>query len=161
MMKMSLAQIRPFALCMLNEEAINNEIAKIPAIATLCTITDFDQNDNGGLKLQIIGTQKVRLTQIHVEYDDLLSAEYTEYPNWPTSPVKEEDCELADKLQLFFETMPEIGALYPDPHYKNLSWICQRWIEVLPLEVHYKQLLITQDSPKLTCRFLHRLFFEE
>ena len=53
--------------------------------------------------------------------------------------------------------MPEIGSLYPKPDYNNLTWVCQRWLEILPLEVHYKQLLLTQESIKLTVRFLLKL----
>lgn len=158
MLKQSLAGERGFAVCMLNEADVNSEIKKIPAIATQCQVINFDALEGGLLSIQVEGLQKIRLLSVSVEDDDLFCAQFAPYPNWPPHPLKPSDKELADKLHLFFQSMPEIGALYPIPQWDDLTWVCQRWIEVLPLEVHYKQLLITQATPKLTARFLHKLF---
>ncbi|KHT64713.1 Lon protease [Photobacterium gaetbulicola] len=158
MLKESLTNGTPFALCMINESEELNELKQIPAIATLCKVINFDQNDAGLLSIVAEGTQKIRLSGISVDNDGLMQGDATLYPNWQSAPLAQADQELAEKLKLFYQTMPEIGALYPAPLWDDVSWVCQRWIEVLPLEAHYKQLLIAQDTAKLTTRFLHKLF---
>ncbi|PSU33365.1 LON peptidase substrate-binding domain-containing protein [Photobacterium lutimaris] len=158
MLKEALAQDPPFAVCMINESEVDNELKHIPAIATQCNIINFDQLESGLLSIVVEGTQKIRIHDIHLEHDGLMKGDCTRYPNWDSEPLRIKDNELVEKLKFFFHSMPEIAALYPSPHWDDISWVCQRWIEVLPLEVHYKQLLITQDNAKLTIRFLHKLF---
>ncbi|WP_273857276.1 LON peptidase substrate-binding domain-containing protein [Photobacterium sp. GSS17] len=161
MLKDSLAGVRQFAVCMLNEMEEDSDVKKIPAIATLCKVINFDQLEGGLLSIALEGTHKVRLLSIRVEDDGLMRAKCTYFPNWDYLPLESKDNELAEKLKVFYQSVPEIGAFYPEPEFDDLCWVCQRWIEVLPLEVHYKQLLITQDSPRLTVRFLHKLFLTD
>lgn len=158
MLKEALAQDPPFAVCMINESEVESELKRIPAIATQCAIINFDQLESGLLSIVVEGVQKVRIRDIHLDQDGLMKGDCTLYPNWDDAPLRLKDEELVDKLKLFFHSMPEIAALYPSPQWGDITWVCQRWIEVLPLEVHYKQLLITQDNAKLTTRFLHKLF---
>lgn len=161
MLKQALAEERSFALCMLNKTDFDSDIKTIPAIATQCNVINFDRMDNGLLSILVEGVQKIRLLNVNVESDELLSGHFTPYPNWPPQSREAQDDELAEKLVLLFNTMPEIGSLYPHPKLNDISWVCQRWIEILPLEVHYKQLLVTQDNAKLTSRFLHKLFLPD
>ncbi|MGR5146022.1 LON peptidase substrate-binding domain-containing protein [Photobacterium alginatilyticum] len=157
MVKQSLADKRSFALCMLNESEEHDEIKKIPAIATEAHIIDFNALEGGLLSVMVEGTQTVRLLAIRVEEDGLLLADFEPYPHWTPAPIEASTLCLSEKLKLFYATMPEIGSLYPKPDYNDLTWVCQRWLEILPLEVHYKQLLLTQESIKLTVRFLLKL----
>ncbi|MGF1698838.1 Lon protease [Photobacterium makurazakiensis] len=158
MLKESLAGKRCLALCMLNEPEVDHAIKTIPAIVTLCDVINFDMHSNGVLSITIEGSQKVRLLGVSIEHDGLFHGEYTTIANWSSQPLRAPHIDLAEKLDFLFQTMPEVGTLYPSPEMSDLSWVCQRWIEILPLEVHYKQLLITQDTPMLTVRFLHKLF---
>jgi len=157
MIKQSLASERSFALCMLNESEEHDEIKKIPAIATEVHIIDFNALDGGLLSILVEGSQTVRLLAIKVEDDGLLRADYELYPHWKAAPIEPATLCLSEKLKLFYATMPEIGSLYSKPEYDDLTWVCQRWIEILPLEVHYKQLLLTPKNIKLTVRFLLKL----
>ncbi|ELR64964.1 Putative Lon protease [Photobacterium marinum] len=157
MVKQSLAGETDFALCMLNQDEEQNEIKKLPAIATTCKIIDFDSDENSLLSIVVEGLQKVRLLSIRIADNDLLMANYHPYPHWEPTLVDDTTECLSEKLKLYYSSQPETGALYPDPAYNDLTWVCQRWLEILPLEVHYKQLLITQESVKLTVRFLLKL----
>ncbi|WP_064605167.1 LON peptidase substrate-binding domain-containing protein [Photobacterium sp. J15] len=157
MVKQSLAGERDFALCMLNEDEEQNEIKKLPAIATTCKVIDFNSDENGLLSIVVEGQQKVRLLSIRIAENNLLTADSHPYTHWEPTPVDDTTECLSEKLKLFFASQPSIGALYPNPAYTNLTWVCHRWLEILPLEVHYKQLLITQESIKLTIRFLLKL----
>ncbi|MEI8596094.1 LON peptidase substrate-binding domain-containing protein [Photobacterium sp. Hal280] len=158
MLKESIEGQRDFALCMRSEEEDNDEtITRIPAIATKVRVVDFNALTNGLLSIVVEGKTKIRILSVRYESDRLLIADYLPFRAWPPTPLTDKHQCLVDKLKLFFATMPEIGALYPISEFDDLSWVCQRWIESLPLEVHYKQLLIAQDSPALTARFLLKL----
>lgn len=157
MVKESLTSRSGFAMCMINEADETQEVKKISAIATLVNIVDFNALEGGLLGVTVEGEKTIRLLSIHIEHDGLLIGEYKPYIQWHSLPVSTATQCLSDKLKLFYATMPEIGALYSSPKYNDISWICRRWVEILPLEVQYKQLLITQENPKLTVRFLLKL----
>ncbi|QUJ68374.1 Lon protease [Photobacterium sp. GJ3] len=158
MLKESVEGLRDFALCMRSDEEDGDEnITRIPAIATQVSVVDFNALESGLLSIIVEGKRKIRILSVKRETDDLLTADYLPFRAWPPIPLANKHECLVEKLKLFFASMPEIGALYQHGEFDNLSWVCQRWIECLPLEVHYKQLLIAQDSPSLTARFLLKL----
>jgi uncharacterized protein len=157
MVKESLTSDEGFAMCMLNENEEADEVKKIPAIATLVKIIDFNALEGGLLVVTIEGMQKIRLLSIEIDPDGLLIGEFKPYIDWVYVKVDDSNLCLREKLKIFYSSMPEISALYNEPQYDDISWICQRWIEVLPIDVKYKQLLITQDTTKLTIRFLKKL----
>jgi uncharacterized protein len=157
MVKDSLTSGEGFAMCMLNENEESEEVKKIPAIATHVKIIDFNALEGGLLVITVEGIQKIRLLSIEIDPDGLLIGEFKPYLEWIYMPVDDDNVSLREKLKLFYSSMPEIGALYNEPKYNDISWVCQRWIEVLPIEVKYKQLLITQDTTKLAIRFLKKL----
>lgn len=157
MLKQSLAEERSFALCMLNEFETHDDVKKIPAIATEAKIIDFNTDNNGLLSIVAEGVQLIRILAIEVDDDGLLHGTCQPHLVWPAVDITPATECLAEKLRLFYQTMPEIGALYPTPDYRSATWVCMRWLEVLPLEVHYKQLLLTQETVTLATRFLLKL----
>ncbi|UTV26779.1 LON peptidase substrate-binding domain-containing protein [Photobacterium atrarenae] len=157
MIKQSLNDERSFALCMLNEFETHDDVKKIPAIATEAKIVDFNADENGLLSIIAEGVQLIRILAIEVDQDGLLHGTCQPHPTWPDIHIDSKTMCLADKLKMFYQTMPELGALYPTPNYHNVTWVCQRWLEILPLEAHYKQLLLTQETVSLTIRFLLKL----
>ncbi|OAN18340.1 hypothetical protein A3K86_05455 [Photobacterium jeanii] len=158
MMKDALSEKRRFALCMLNEEQKHAEIKQLPAIATLVRILDFNQTEEGFISLIVEGEHCVKLTAVYHEFDGLFSADVTPLLKWPTQPTDTTTVQLADRLEAYFSSNPDKKAYYDDFPYDDICWVSLRWIEIMPIEVHYKQLLMAQDSPKLTIRFLLKLF---
>ncbi|UXI00288.1 LON peptidase substrate-binding domain-containing protein [Photobacterium sp. TY1-4] len=157
MIKQSLAGERCFALCMLNEFETHDDVKKIPAIATEAKIVDFNADENGLLSIIVEGVRLIRILSIEIDEDGLLHGPSQAHPQWPEAEIDDKTACLADKLELFYHTMPEVGALFPTPNLHSLTWVCLRWLEVLPLEVHYKQLLLTQETVTLATRFLLKL----
>ncbi|MEZ8093182.1 LON peptidase substrate-binding domain-containing protein [Photobacterium swingsii] len=161
MMKEALSEKRPFALCMLNEGTESDPVKNLPAIVTLAKIIDFNQTDTGLINIVVEGLHNMKLSVVYHEYDGLFSGEATNMNQWPFLPINSATECLAEKLKHYFATNPEHTANYDAQNYRDASWVCQRWIEIVPIEVHYKQLLMAQDSPKLTIRFLLKLFQHE
>jgi len=47
-----------------------------------------------------------------------------------------------------FADYPDYAALYPVPHWDDSNWVAQRWLEVLPIPVAQKQLLLAAEDNK-------------
>lgn len=158
MMREALAGKRQFALCMLNEGTQTDPVKNLPAIVTLTKIIDFNQSEAGLVNIVVEGLDNMKLSAVYHEFDGLLSGEASTMARWSLLPTNSATECLAEKLKEYFASNPETRAHYDTQDYDDISWVCQRWIEIVPIEVHYKQLLIAQDSPKLTIRFLLKLF---
>lgn len=158
MMKDALSEKRQFALCMLNEGTESDPVKNLPAIVTISKIIDFNQTDGGLINLSIEGIHNVKLSAVYHEYDGLFSGDAVILPSWSPLPIDSANECLAEKLKRHFAYNQKSKISDDKLKYDDISWVCQRWIEIVPIEVYYKQLLIAQDSPKLTIRFLLKLF---
>ncbi|RUO38845.1 peptidase S16 [Aliidiomarina shirensis] len=71
-----------------------------------------------------------------------------------------DECELKRRLQEVFANYPEFASLYPEQNFDDANWVCNRWLEILPLQAETKQELLNQeDAPQLQA-FLRQLFEE-
>ncbi|GAL07570.1 uncharacterized protein JCM19237_1510 [Photobacterium aphoticum] len=53
-----------------------------------------------------------------------------------------------------FTKHPELDNLHEDKQYHNLSWLCQRWLELLPVPASEKQALIQAPNCQNTYDYL-------
>lgn len=81
-------------------------------------------------------------------------------PDWPE---KEEDAGfVGDALAALFEAHPEHASQYArDQHFDNMLWVCQRWLEILPLANSQRQWFIAQPDMADAKQFITLLLSEE
>lgn len=161
MVKEAITKDGHFAIAMIDEKKPQETISNVPAIATLVNIIDFNLLDGELLGITVEGINKILISDIIMEHDNLLTATYEPYHQWPSIPTKKHTQFLADKLKLFYSSMPEIGALYPKPNYQDMTWVCQRWLEILPIEVKHKQSLIHHHTATIAITFLLKLLQDQ
>lgn len=147
----------PFALGMIDENSSPETVTNIPAIATTVIIIDFNALTNGLLAIIVEGVDHILISSLNMAYDNLLTATYEPSHHWPTITTNADNQILADKLTLFFASMPEISQYYPQPNYQNATWVCQRWLEILPIDIKHKQSLIHHQTADITITFLLQL----
>ncbi|MGL5200585.1 MAG: LON peptidase substrate-binding domain-containing protein, partial [Aeromonas veronii] len=41
--------------------------------------------------------------------------------------------------------------------FEDAAWLCQRWLEILPMPIYEKQMLIAKQNSEAARKFLHRL----
>jgi uncharacterized protein len=84
-------------------------------------------------------------------------AEVESLPNWPSIHSDFSDDLLANRLREVFDQYPELDELYPDKQFEDATWLCQRWLEILPMPIYEKQMLIAKQNSEAARQFLRRL----
>ncbi len=80
--------------------------------------------------------------------------------NWQEEP--EEPGFIGEALASLFEAHPEHASQYNDDrHFDSMLWVCQRWLEVLPLANNQRQWFIAQHNLDDAKRFIKLLLKEE
>ncbi|MCD9513536.1 LON peptidase substrate-binding domain-containing protein [Photobacterium carnosum] len=148
---------QPFALGMIANKSSPETVTSIPAIATTAAIIDFNALNSGLLEIVVEGINKISISTLTMAHDKLLTATYQRSHNWPTIKINTNNKLLADKLKLLFISIPEISQYYPQPNYQNTTWVCQRWLEILPIDIKHKQSLIHHQTADITISFLLQL----
>ncbi len=143
-------QPQGFGLCM----KIDNDFCRF---GTRVKIIDFDRLENGMLTVTIQGVEKFLLSRCWEEEDELNFGEIESLPNWPTIPlgIDHQDKAISDSLAAIFNEYPEYAHHYPTPNFDDMTWVCQRWLEILPLETNQKQWFMSRLDPKDALNFLH------
>ncbi|WP_256383892.1 LON peptidase substrate-binding domain-containing protein [Photobacterium toruni] len=148
---------QPFALGMIAKKSSPKTVTNIPAIATTVSIVDFHTFHSGLLEIVVEGINKISVSTLTMAHDKLLTATYKSRHNWPAIKINTESQLLADKLKLLFISMPELNQYYPRPSFQNATWVCQRWLEILPIDIKYKQSLIHYKTADMTINYLLQL----
>ncbi len=156
LIKESLNKYRGFGVVMVDNRKISN-FGQIMPIGTRVEIVDFYTLADGLLGVTVHGVEKFRLHHIHVELDGLKVADIEPLPNWSEEAPNLTEQHLAEKLQDVFSQYPELDELYENKEFNNISWLCQRWLEILPMPVLEKQVLIENSSNRQSRAFLSRI----
>lgn len=158
----SLRNGQGFGLCMLNPDGdvANNE--HIHPIGTLAKIIDFETLNDGYLGITIVGESLFDIHAIETEKDGLRAASVS-FRNGLANVTKVEsestqECELKKRLQEVFTNYPEFAGLYPEQHFDSAEWVCNRWLEILPLAAEEKQELLAANNLHVTQNYLQCLF---
>ena len=157
MVKESIAAQQGFGICMLDPAGHEHNNSHILPIGTLVNVIDFEPRADNMLGITVEGQQLFRIQQIHTAADGLRSAEVVLLEGWPASPLRLQDKLLPQRLQEVFDAYPELAELYPDKKLDDAAWICQRWLEILPLEPQQKQALLANNPLPVTRDFIYQL----
>ncbi|WP_434359665.1 LON peptidase substrate-binding domain-containing protein [Parasalinivibrio latis] len=133
---------------------LDDENTPSPAdIATRSQIIDYLYG-NGVLNVIVQGQDCVRVTSIEENEHGILLAKGVAQPTWPAQEINVHTRPLAEKLQSMFDRYPELSQLYSEMEFENLSWLCQRWLELLPLPPSEKQRLMSSQTCAQTTDYL-------
>lgn len=157
MVKEALTAQSGFGICMLNPKGKTEDNTHILPIGTLVHVVDFESLPDGMLGITVAGEQLFEIQEIDTAKDGLRSGEVTLREHWPTSAITDEDILLRQRLQEVFDAYPELSQLYPEKKFDDEPWICQRWLEILPLEPQKKQELLSSKHTQPVKEFIRQL----
>ncbi|MFM2481080.1 LON peptidase substrate-binding domain-containing protein [Celerinatantimonas sp. YJH-8] len=149
----------PFGIVCIQPQISHAESQLMP-IGTGVTIVDFDLLQGGILGVIVEGQFRFRMrnpqlsTETTCHHAD--QATVQKLSTWPVITLPESEHYIADCLSQIYIQYPELGKLYQNPQLKNLTWLCQRWLEVLPLSIHEKQAIMAAPN----CERIHQLLIE-
>ena len=131
------------------------------SIGTFVSIEDFNlSSDDMILTITVEGQSAFLIEHISETPEGISMATYIDLPSWPEREVSDDSAPLAERLQSMFDRYPELCSLHTRPRFDNLTWLCQRWLELLPLPTCEKQLLMSATSCNETADYLLSLMKE-
>ncbi|MFT6926122.1 MAG: Lon protease-like protein [Psychromonas sp.] len=126
-------------------------------IGTRVEIYNFDQDVNGFLTIDIKGIERFTFKDIISDDDGLMHADVTVVNGWETIQMTPQYEFMLTPLKLVLTSIP----LYVDrvnlQGFDNLSWICQRWLEILPVPADKKYWLAEQSTLEPTIDFIREV----
>lgn len=145
-----------FALCL---QTKNNNYFKI---ATRVCICDFDKTDDDILLIDIEAQEQVLLNQIDADNDGLLHAQVMPFSNSGKQQLQEINPELFGFASRMLKAHLIHHPLYQNNieqlPFNNMSWVCWRWLELLPLDIREKYWLAnsfsTADNLNYVCQYI-------
>ncbi|WP_413111272.1 LON peptidase substrate-binding domain-containing protein [Thaumasiovibrio sp. DFM-14] len=130
-------------------------------IGTRVRIEDFDTDlVNGLLQITVVGLDTFEVVNFYNHESNICLADYESTTRWPETAPSVPQKMLAERLQIMYDKHPELSDLHNNKQLNNLSWLCQRWLELLPVPVREKQQLLTQPNCLNTCDYLMSLMQE-
>lgn len=143
-LKAALASSDGLGICMYSDK---KEAQHLFHIGSRVTIDDFNQERGSPLiKLTVSGHNNFKIQSIKQTTDGVFWGETTSLPCWEEIAINKEQQLLASRLKKMFEKFPDLDELYKCKDFNNLSWLCQRWLEILPLPTVDKQHLLNKPT---------------
>lgn len=154
LVKLAMSSGEGFGLCMKEDDTLCH-------FGTRAIITDFERLPDGILGVTIKGVEKFVINNHWKEKDGLRFGDITVMKNWSPTKIKFADRDISNSLRALFEEYPEHAANYPIPDYNDMTWVCQRWLEILPLEINQKQWFMSRNDHRAALSFLHNVIDEQ
>ncbi|EWH09396.1 hypothetical protein DS2_12709 [Catenovulum agarivorans DS-2] len=124
------------------------------SIGAWVDIIDFEKTADGLLIIDIYARELVEISNVKVESDGLRVADVTPVKHWPDAIPCANARRLSAALKEIHSSMPEYAKMYPQPEFDNPSWVCARFIELLPLPVEKKLEFLSPSSYNECIEFL-------
>jgi Lon protease-like protein len=148
----SMATGNGFGLCLPIEE-INTD----KKIGTRVKIFDFDMSEDGLLTIDIQGVDRFEFNHIEIENDGLKHAWVTSLAAWQYIKLTEEYDFLSQSLENVLALHPLYEQLVVNMELDNLTWVCQRWLEILPIAIDKKYLIMQQNDVQPVINFVKEI----
>ena len=157
MVKEACAQQRGIGICMLNALGDKGTNKHIYPIGTYATIEDFTLLEDGLLGITVQGQRCFRIDTISVEEDELRIGNCHWADEWDCQISCAQISPMDSRLREVFEKYPDVSQLYPEPRFEDPLWVIYRWLELLPVNVEYKQQLLEQKDCSTALEYLSQL----
>lgn len=144
-----------FVMCMLSDKK-----DRIMPVGTHAHIIDFETLEDGLLGIKVAGNRRVLIESVTTDEDGLHRGQLTSLPDWPASPLSLEDQTLSHSLKTLMEQHPLHLHQYQDKDFEDISWLCMRWLEIIPVAAEDKQACITSKDHTKALEFIRTLFNE-
>jgi len=130
-------------------------------IGTRVKIYDFGEDVNGLLTIDIKGIDRFTFKDITSEGDGLLHADATIIEGWQAIEITPQYHFMQSPLKAALMSHPLYAEQDNQPAFDNLSWICQRWLEILPVPADKKYWLATRSGPEPAIDFIRQVITDK
>lgn len=152
--KLAMHHYPHFAICMWENAQNETDEMALYTIGTKVTVKDFHCTPKVPLSITLQGEQCIHINELYYDDNGLLMGDYDPLPHWPDTPLHDSQYLLSSRLRQFYQSHPEISRYHQNKEFDNLSWLCLRWLEILPIAIEDKQRLLSQPHCRDSCDFL-------
>ena len=151
-----------FGLCMLADDK-----KTILPMGTLTQIIDFETLEDGLLGISVQGQKTFIINKISIDSDGLKRADVSLIDSWPCDIIerqteqshdhtdeRKKDKALSNTLKQILQQYPQHLAHYSEENFNDIAWVCQRWLEIIPLSSKEKYQCINSHDHQLAKSFL-------
>jgi Lon protease-like protein len=148
MVRDCLQQQRGFVISLVPPNPFYLEEKALPyRVGALVKIVDWDQLPDGLLGIVVRGESKVQLEQFRWQRNGLLMACASVLEAEEAQALPEEYQTLAELLQkVLVQIAPD---WYPEAQFDEAVWVGYRLLELLPLDIEFRQQLLEMTDPIL------------
>ncbi|KFZ36707.1 peptidase S16 [Shewanella mangrovi] len=140
-----------FGLCLYQAET-----QSMPGAGCLADIVDFEQLEDGLLGIVIRGRQRFTLNRFIIEDDGLKRGDISLLNNWHAESVSPDEQHITQQLQTLHQ-QHSLYEHYAVERYQDIAWVCQRWLEILPIDIAAKHQLMLQEDHQMLLSLLKQL----
>jgi len=137
-----------FGLC------LPKEANSLYEIGTRVEIYNFDQDENGFLTIDIKGVDRFTFKDVSSDSDGLMHADVTVVDGWEAVQMTPRYEFMQAALKAVLTSHPLYVGRVNQQGFNNLSWICQRWLEILPVPADKKYWLARQSGIEPSIDFI-------
>nr|WP_159063717.1 LON peptidase substrate-binding domain-containing protein [Thaumasiovibrio occultus] len=133
----ALQQQQGFGITLI-EQGSATQPTSLMSLGTLVSIVDFNHDSNGVLTVVVEGQQRFEIVEYWQNDDGLHSGNVVWLTNWhsvpqPTDPTSHYEL-LPLKLKQVNQQFPKLLELHNHCIFEDMIWVCQRWLELMPLD---------------------------
>lgn len=140
-----------FGLC------LPKEAHSLYDIGTRVEIYNFDQDENGFLTIDIKGIDRFTFKNVSSDSDGLMHADVTVVDGWESIQMTPQYEFMLTSLKAILTSLPLYFEPVNQQGFTDLSWICQRWLEILPVPTDKKYWLAGQNGPEPSIDFIREV----
>ncbi|WP_375749042.1 LON peptidase substrate-binding domain-containing protein [Vibrio sp. HN007] len=124
------------------------------------TVVNFNRTENGFLLVDVEAVSLVTLTDCSKNDRGEWEAHAHYAPHWTMINSRVDTGKLSEILDKLFRSYPQISGLYDDTRRDSIEWVCARLIELLPVPVSAKKMLLKPIDFQSVISFLESIVDE-
>jgi Lon protease-like protein len=142
-----------FGVCLITTGSETGEPAKHEAMGCSATISEWDMEQLGLLKIRTIGQQRFEIQDRQIETDGLITAQVQYLEAEPDTQVPEEFEPCVQILKRIVDDLvakesDEMQRMIQPPYrFDSASWVSMRLSEFLPIDIAAKHQMMVMNDP--------------
>ncbi|HTU66933.1 MAG TPA: LON peptidase substrate-binding domain-containing protein [Steroidobacteraceae bacterium] len=146
MVRRCLREQRPFGVLMIQDGEEAGDVASTALLGCSARIADFGTLPDGLLGISCVGERKFRVQRVWREADGLNMAEVAWIAPPPPVQLPAECARLADTVRRAIDQLAEHYE-HVEKRFDDAEWVGNRLVELLPIDLADKQVLLELDDP--------------
>ena len=123
-------------------------------------LVNFELGDDNILVIDVKCKGLVKIEKSEHLEDKLLWGDVVPITHWADKKITISDLEVSGALKQVFEDNLHLSEVYQNKFDDDLSWVCARWVELLPIDFTLKTAFIQEYSFEQALGFLKNLLHE-